>query len=49
MPKLKLAFALEYDLQTSMLGLALKWTVSRKTSDVVLLEDPNQSILPFKE
>jgi len=49
MPKLKLAFSLEYDLQTSMLGLALKWTVNRKTSDVVQLEDPNQTQLPLEE
>jgi len=49
MPKLKLAFALEYDLQTSMLGLALKWTVSRKNSDVVQLEDPDQQKLNFEE
>ena len=28
----------------------LKWTVSRKTSDVVLLlEDPNQTTLPFEQ
>lgn len=49
MPKLKLAFALEYDLQTSMLGLALKWTVSRKTSEVVQIEDPDQQKLNFQE
>jgi hypothetical protein len=49
MPKLKLAFALEYDLQTSMLGLALKWTVSRKTSEVVQIEDPDQQKLNFEE
>lgn len=49
MPKLKLGFKLEYDLQTSMLGLALTWTVSRKTSDVVQLEDPNQTQLPLEE
>lgn len=27
----------------------LKWTVSRKTSDVVLPEDPNQTTLPFEQ
>lgn len=48
MPKLKLGFKLEYDLQTSMLGLSLTWTVSRKTSDVVQLEDPNQTQLPLE-
>lgn len=48
MPKLKLGFKLEYDLQTNALGLSLQWTVSRKTSDVVLLEDPNQQQLPLE-
>ena len=42
-PKLKLGFALDYDLQTGMLDVALKWTVTRKESDSVLLEDPDQT------
>lgn len=49
MPKLKLGFKLEYDLQTNALGLSLQWTVSRKASDVVQLEDPNQTQLPLEE
>ncbi len=49
LPKLKLAFKLEYDLQTSMLGVSLNWTVSRKASDAVQLEDPNQTQLPLEE
>ena len=44
-PKLKLGFALDYDLQTGVLDMALKWTVTRKESDSVLLEDPNQTKL----
>jgi len=49
LPKLKLAFKLEYDLQTSMLGVSLNWTVSRKASDAVQLDDPNQTQLDLDQ
>jgi hypothetical protein len=45
LPKLKLAFKLEYDLQTNMLDLTVGWSVSRKISDSVQLDDPNQTKL----
>ena len=45
LPKLKLGFKLEYDLQTNMLGLQLGWTVTRKATDAVQLEDPDQQQL----
>lgn len=41
-PKLKLSLKLEYDMKLSALGVSLGWTVTRKISDLIQLEDPNQ-------
>lgn len=45
LPKLKLAFAMEYDLTTQALAVSVKWTVQRKISELIQLEDPAQSKL----
>jgi len=47
LPKLKLGFALDFDLQTNALELALKWSVSRKATATLDLGDPNQAKLPL--
>lgn len=44
-PKLKLSLKLEYDMKLSALGVSLGWTVTRKISDLIQLEDPNQTKL----
>mgnify|MGYP003440160103 CR=1 FL=1 len=46
LPKLKLTFDVSFDLAKSELDVTLKWTVSRKESASVRLEDPSQPDLP---
>lgn len=48
LPKLKLAFAMEYDLSTQCLAVSVKWTVQRKITELVQLEDPNQGNLDME-
>lgn len=44
-PKLKLGLKLSYDLKASELEVKLSWTVSRKSSETMHLDDPEQSKL----
>lgn len=44
LPKLKLTFDVSFDLAKSELDVTLKWTVSRRESASVRLEDPSQPI-----
>jgi hypothetical protein len=48
LPKLKLAFSMEYDLSTQGLTVAVKWTVQRKISDTIQIEDPAQTTMKLE-
>lgn len=47
LPKLKLAYKIDYDLATSTIDLTLGWTVQRKITESITLDHPDQQKMDF--